>query len=228
MNRVIDRFDKYMKDKGLNDNQVTIDLSLSIGLLGKSRKGERDLSKKSIEKILNFYTDINPDWLQIGKGNMLKSEEFTSIPQHSKEGYRSNGDKGVPYYDIDITATITESFSDVKEIPLFYVDFQPFNDCSVYLPIWGDSMLPIYSSGDIVALKKLNNPDVIQWGEAYLVITGPNANNMRTVKLLYPHKDEDKIILRASNPSFAGDTIILKKDILSIYIVKGKITRKQL
>ena len=40
--RKIDRFDKYMEAKGLNDNKVTNELSLSIGLLGKSRKENRD------------------------------------------------------------------------------------------------------------------------------------------------------------------------------------------
>lgn len=224
MERVIDRFDKYMKHKDLNDNRVTNDLGLSVGLLGKSRKENRDLSKKSIEKILNFYTDINPDWLKLGKGPMLKS----TLPLESKEGYRINGGRGVPYYDIDITASITESFNDISEEPEFLVDFKPFNDCSAYLPIWGDSMYPAYSAGDIIAVKRLYNFDIIQWGEAHLVITNTNANNMRTVKLLFPHEDQDKIILRASNPNYAGDTVINKSDILSLYIVKGKITRKQL
>ena len=64
----IDRFDKYMKYKGLNDNKVTIQLALSVGTLGKSRKSDRDLSDKVIEKILNFYTDLNRVWLLTGEG----------------------------------------------------------------------------------------------------------------------------------------------------------------
>ena len=48
--RKIDRFDKYMEAKGLNDNKVTNELSLSIGLLGKSRKENRDLSDKVVEQ----------------------------------------------------------------------------------------------------------------------------------------------------------------------------------
>ena len=31
MNRIIDRFDEYMKFKGLNDNKVTVQLNLSKG-----------------------------------------------------------------------------------------------------------------------------------------------------------------------------------------------------
>ena len=69
----IDRFDKYMKYKGLNDNKVTIQLALSVGTLGKSRKSDRDLSDKVIEKILNFYTDLNRVWLLTGEGEMIKT-----------------------------------------------------------------------------------------------------------------------------------------------------------
>jgi len=71
MERFIDRFDKYMKLKGLNDNMVTEQMSLSIGLLGKSRKEGRDLSKKMIEAILNFYTDIEKVWFLTGVGDVI-------------------------------------------------------------------------------------------------------------------------------------------------------------
>ena len=69
--RRIDRFDKYMKVKGLNDNKVTIQLGLSVGTLGKSRKEGRDLSDKVIELILNFYKDLSRVWLLTGEGEML-------------------------------------------------------------------------------------------------------------------------------------------------------------
>jgi len=50
--RIIDRFDKYMQIKGINDNQATIECGLSVGLLGKARKGDSDLGKKTMERIL--------------------------------------------------------------------------------------------------------------------------------------------------------------------------------
>jgi len=75
MEKKIDRFDKYMRLMGLNDNKVTKDLNLSVGNLGKSRKENRDLSDRNIEKILNFYIDINKTWLLTGEGPMLKSKE---------------------------------------------------------------------------------------------------------------------------------------------------------
>ncbi|MBL7970085.1 MAG: hypothetical protein JNL03_01085 [Prolixibacteraceae bacterium] len=82
MERIIDRFDKYMKLKGLNDNLVTSQMSLSIGLLGKSRKDGRDLSKKMVESILEFYTDIEKVWFLTGVGEMLiKSNEPLIYPE---------------------------------------------------------------------------------------------------------------------------------------------------
>lgn len=76
--RRIDRFDKYMKYSGLNDNKVTIQLGLTVGVIGKSRKEGRDLSDKVIEEILNYYTDINRIWLLTGEGNMLKEQSVST------------------------------------------------------------------------------------------------------------------------------------------------------
>ena len=77
--RKIDRFDKYMRFKGLNDNRVTVQLGLSIGTLGKSRKEGRDLSDKVVERILNFYIDIDRIWLLTGEGPMLKQATQTQV-----------------------------------------------------------------------------------------------------------------------------------------------------
>lgn len=84
MERKIDRFDKYMKYKGLNDNKVTVQLSLSVGLIGKSRQKGRDLSDAAIEKILNFYADLNRNWLLIGEGEMLNSNKDLAINQENQ------------------------------------------------------------------------------------------------------------------------------------------------
>lgn len=77
--RKIERFDKYMIFKHLNDNKVTHDLGLSVGTIGKSRTEGRDLSDRNIEKILNFYTDLDRVWLLTGEGEMLKQAGTSSM-----------------------------------------------------------------------------------------------------------------------------------------------------
>ena len=89
MERAIDRFDFYMKSAGLNDNKVTVQLGLTVGVIGKSRKEGRDLSRSTIKKILATYTDLNPNWLLTGEGPMLISDakpEGAVKPQQTSNG----------------------------------------------------------------------------------------------------------------------------------------------
>lgn len=83
MRERFERFDKYMRLKGLNDNQVTQQCSLSQGLLGKARTGKSDLGPASINKILKIYQDLNKVWLLTGEGPMLTSDLSGSVSQHS-------------------------------------------------------------------------------------------------------------------------------------------------
>lgn len=78
--RIIDRLDKYIAYKGLNDNKVTVSCGLSSGLLSQARGGKCDIGKKSLDKILNFYQDLNRVWLITGVGDMLNtpSDELTA------------------------------------------------------------------------------------------------------------------------------------------------------
>lgn len=160
---------------------------------------------------------FNPEWIDKGIEPMLIGD----IPE-------LNGSRGVPFYPIDVTASILRSFSDVPERPDFFVDFKPLNDCTAYLTVYGDSMYPRYCSGDIVAVKKINSNDSLLWGEAYLVITTEEANSLRTIKLVHQHPDNDYIILRASNPDYSGDTVIKKEYIANLFLVKGKIKLEHL
>ena len=89
--RRIERFDKYMAFKGLNDNKVTVDLGLSNGTIGKSRKDGRDLSDRVIEQILNFYTDLNKVWLLTGEGEMLNKKIYQEAKGDNNTQVAGNG-----------------------------------------------------------------------------------------------------------------------------------------
>ena len=67
-----DRLDKYMEYSGLNDNKLTVLAQLSVGALGKQRKGGRGLSVERIARILHTCPDLNAEWLMTGNGDMLK------------------------------------------------------------------------------------------------------------------------------------------------------------
>lgn len=160
---------------------------------------------------------INLVWLDHGIGEMMKNR----LPIQSS--------KGVPFYPIDVTASYLRSFDDISELPEYYIDYKPFNDCDAYFPVFGDSMYPMFNSGDVIAVRKINNPNIILWGEPHFVVTDEHSNNMRTLKLLFPQiEDNSQIILRALNPDFSGDIVIPKESIINLFIVKGKISQRML
>ncbi len=186
--------------------------------------GLRKIGKRLLEDVIKYY-HINEKWLTTGIGNTYVTEEETS-GDHSYEKIEMT--EGVPFININPSDISSGEFNLLREKPEYYVNFRPFNDCDAYLPIYGDSMYPKYASGEIIAVREVMNKDIIQWGEAYLIIADEYANNITTVKLLFEHHTVNKIVLRASNPNYKGDTILDRNAIKRLFIVKGKITRNQL
>ena len=184
------------------------------------------ISREDLAKMLDISINTLNTWEyrtnKIPNKNIKKIKDIIKVHTNPLTYEK---EKKVPYYDIDVTSTITTSFNDVTETPTFYVDYQPFNDCTAYVNNYGDSMFPKYKNGEKLAVKQIQNLDVLMYGETYLVVTNENANNLKTVKEVHYHNDPSKLILRASNPAYKGDTIIDKEDILSMFAVKGKISQ---
>lgn len=191
--RAIDRFDIYMKYSGLNDNQVTNQLGLSVGLLGKSRREGSDLGKKTIEKILHTYTNLNYVWLMTGSGEMLlEPEAHSEIKPHIH-----NGPKMVPH--------IIDEYADCGKpngfgaaimedrCPKYIIPGLSGHDFTIIAR--GRSMInrscPEKSirPGDIVGCKKWNSRSHLRWGEVYILSTPDGI----TIKQIQPSEKEGYI-----------------------------------
>lgn len=209
MEKKIERFDKYMKTKGLNDNKVTNSLGLSIGTLGKSRKENRDLSERNIEKILNFYTDLNRTWLLTGEGSM-----FTTEP--SLAGFNEMEYTRVPLLPISAQGgslndfVVSVSLQDCEKI------ISPINGADIAITISGDSMADEYPNGSIVLAKRINERAFIDWGKVYVLDT---CNGV-VVKTLTPSEKENYVRCVSINPApiYAPFEVALN-DIYGVYRV---------
>lgn len=223
MSEEFERLEKVAKEHFGNLSLLSVKIGRGKQFFS-SYKNKTGIGKKILQE-LNNKLSVNMKYILYGEEPMILDDKDVIVEETISYPRLMHG---VPFFNIDINASFLESFQDIEEEPEFFVDFKPFNDCSAYLQVYGDSMYPKYASGEIIAVKQINNFDLLQWGEAYLVITDAEANNMRTVKLIYSHKDHKKIILRASNPNFNGDMVVNKANIINLFIVKGKITRNQL
>lgn len=212
-----ERVKTYCSTKGISVSRFERWAGLSNGYFNQV-KGTPSIDKLS--KITAAFPDLNKYWLIYGEGEMLKSDSVSL--KEPADG------TGVPFYDIDVTCGITESFADVREEPQFRINYAPLNDCDAAFPVYGDSMEPDFYAGDVVMVREIHNVDSMLWGEPYLIITNAACDNLRTIKNVYLSDDRRSFILRASNPRYNGDTIVARENVLKIFLIKGKICRRQL
>jgi phage repressor protein C with HTH and peptisase S24 domain len=221
-----DNFSSRLKEvraaKGMTLEQFYGPVTEHVSNCSAIENGKRKIGKRLSKDIICCHR-INESWLITGEGEMFDKAGSSAAVAISEQDYQS-----VPFFNVNLSEIHFGGQDLFMESPEYYVNFRPFNDCDAYLPIYGDSMYPKYASGEIIAIREIRNFDIIQWGEAYLVVTDERANSIVTVKLLFEHPDEGKLILRSSNPNFKGDTVIGKEFIKKLFIVKGKVTRNQL
>ena len=225
MGRIIDRFDEYMSFRHLNDNRVTAQLGLTNGVIGKSRGEGRDLSKRVLEKIEKFYTDLNIDWLITGEGEMLKD----SRPVMPAQTFQLRTDRSVtvqdiPLYDFDAAAGLVAIFNDLHAEPIDYLRIPnlPVVDGAIF--VRGESMSPLLKSGDIVMYKKKElSLDSILWGEIYLLSFQSDGDSYTAVKYIQKSEAPGMVRLASFNPTFAPKDIPMES-ITALALVKASLT----
>lgn len=139
---------------------------------------------------------------------------------------------GVPYYPVDVAASNINVFDDSPEVATMRISIPGFEDCQLALPVFGHSMYPTYDSGCIIICKKIEDLDVISYGEAHLVIT----KEQRLLKRLRKSELAGHVLLDSDNYE-AKDKEgkrryepfdIAKNKIRHLYLVKGSIKRNQM
>lgn len=207
MREKFERFDKYMKFKGLNDNQVTAQCGLSQGLLGQARTGKSDLGAKTIEKILIAYQDLNKVWLLTGEGSMLNKSDPAASSLADPAG-------GIPYYkDMPVSAGKAD-LMDVEgsENAVGFINIKGVSGQYAF-PVVGCSMEPVIHPGDIVVVDSLSQWDKLDPDKIYLIFT----HDDRMIK----HLETDEAnpdILWCLSPNYKRFSL-QKTEILRIYKV---------
>lgn len=223
--RIIDRLDEYMRFRGLNDNQVTVSAGLSVGLLNNARKGNYDLGKQAVKKILSFYQDLDEVWLITGKGSMLGQDDTIS-PANT---FQLKTDRQVelqeiPLYDLTATAGLVAIYNNMIPDPVDHlrVPNLPPVDGAVY--VRGDSMSPLLKSGDIIIFKKVElSLDLILWGQIYLLSYAIGGDTFTVVKYVKRSQKEGYVQLVSAN-SFYDPQDIPASAITALALVKASIT----
>ena len=151
---------KFREDNNILQKEICEVLDIKQPYLSYIEAGKRPVSEKNFQKLYNHYGDVV---LNYRRADVIIENRNNDVP-FVVEGEHENN-KGVPYYEnLDVTGSVITSFQDYKENPTFLIDYPHFNDCDAYLPVMGNSMAPEYCSGEIIAVRKINNIEKITPG----------------------------------------------------------------
>lgn len=207
---VRDRLKAYLKEKNISQADFAIGIGASTGYVNAIVK---TIGSDKLAIIREKFPDLNIGWLLTGEGEMLKEATDVTIPSHR-----------IRYWvDVDATAGGVTQFDDMMSSQYIDLAIPEFRDCTDAVNLYGDSMLPLYKSGQIIILKEWKE-SFIDYGNVYLVIT---KKGNRMVKYLRKGSDADHVLCVSENKEFDSFEILMD-DILRLYLVKGGISKNTL
>ncbi|MCR5714414.1 MAG: S24 family peptidase [Bacteroidales bacterium] len=167
-----------------------------------------------IELIYSKCERISADWLLTGRGNMLRSE----APVDKPEAVMSyDQQRGVPYYAVDFLGGFDFVYNQQQSVPNAHIIFPQFNRAECWVDISGNSMEPLISNGDLIALRKVEDwQSNILYGEVYAIVT----DQYRTVKRIRRSQLPDHIRLVPENPEYDAQDIA-SASVLAVFAVLG-------
>ena len=132
---------------------------------------------------------------------MLRSEEEVhkvSAAEKKKEDI-GNDAKGIPLIPLSAMAGAMTSECTVLEYECERYVVPAFGGADFLIPVKGDSMMPTYQSGDLIACKRVPLGDLFfQWNKAYVLDTkqGP------LVKRIKPGSDNMHVMIVSDNKTY--------------------------
>ena len=130
---------------------------------------------------------------------------------------------GVPYYDIDFTASFLEVENSQMTQPDAYIDHPFFKNCNYVVRASGQSMAKVIAHGDAIGLVKIDNwQEFFPLGEIYAIVT---SNDFRMIKVITKGDTDDSYTLISKPTDGKKDDFppqqIKKNNILHLFRVQA-------
>lgn len=202
----------------LSQSKFAERMGISAANMSKHLSGKLPITAGLVNRICLDY-GVSRQWLLNGQDVPFGKDEGNQLK--NTDGHPA--DRGVPVYDIDVTAGFgplnrmftcdrIKGFINIPQLG------NPQNERIVRVS--GNSMEPTIPDGSYIAIRELQS-DTIFWGQAYVVI----LEDYRMVKILRKHANPNIVILHSENPNY-DDLEINRQDIIGMYLVDAVINYK--
>lgn len=215
------RVKEIRKDLQMTGEQFAAVLGVGKSALSMIETGKTALSERN-KNILVQDLNVNPDWLETGKGEMFNcpKEEWQ---QFTRRTDNTVPHQSVPLYNMEGTAGLVPLFMDPTKVkPIDYIHIPNLPKCDGAIYVVGDSMYPLLKSGDIVLYKQMNDWSNIFWGDMYLLSIDLEGEEYVTVKYIQKSERPGCIKLVSQNPHHADKDIEIEK-VRALAFVKASI-----
>ena len=205
-------FDYLKREQGVKtQKELARRMGVSEDTITRILKDRTDVTEDIITKLQTASDCIfNLQWLRGEDVPMLAS--MVEMPVVTMEPT-----KGRPYYNVDFRLGFDIMTNDQTTNPDYMIDFPPYNDVDCWVNAHGDSMAPTISSGDIVALKRIDDISYLINGEIYAIVT---SNGLRTIKRI---RDNGTTFTLMADNKEVGNQDIPKELVTHAYLVRGTI-----
>ena len=126
----------------------------------------------------------------------------------------------IPFYDIDFAAGNVSFYDDPTASNYSYqLDIPEFSGC-IGFRVYGDSMMPLISSGSMVFGTKIENwNEHLEYGRIYGIVCQDGHKFIKYIRR-HPFKSEERFILRSENNAY-DDFDLEKSNIRNIWLIHG-------
>jgi len=220
---VSQRVGEYLEAKRISYYAFENSLGASRGSISKAVKDGKSIGSNVLERIMSLYTDINPEWLLTGQGEMLKEGENPGIKTYRLKTDTTVESQQIPLYDLEAVAGLVPIFTKTNTQPIDHISIPHLPKCDGAVYVTGDSMYPLLKSGDIVMYKEVQDiQNSIFWGEMYLLSIDMGDEEYITVKYIHRSDENGCIKLVSENPRHQDKDVGMDK-IRAMALVKASI-----
>lgn len=230
MGNISDRIALIIKEEGISIRAFEQHIGCSNGVISKCINKGTDISSLWVSKIIETFPKIDPKWLLTGEGTMLSpssaasnsitpSKSSPSIPtaHHAPEGSKT----GIPLIPLDAVAGFpADSGGGVRleDCERYVIPEFENRGANFLIRVSGDSMVPLYYSGDLLACRKITDIRFFQWGTIYVLETSQGVIVKRVQESL---DHADSILCVSENSSVHHPFLLPRDDIRSLSTIVG-------
>lgn len=211
-----------LKDKGLTKTIIANNLGIKPSKFSEILNNRMNVGVETIALLCEEYS-FSASWLLNAEGPMLipgwlkgrskpaiaisditklekEIENEEKVTQQEAIAHpTTNPKEGIPLIPLDAMAGSLTYEQTILEYECERYIVPAFKGADFLITIKGDSMLPTYKSGDMVACKRVPMTDCFfQWNKAYIVDT----NQGPLIKRIKPASNKNNVYLISDNNSY--------------------------